>query len=240
MTRKSQLLLTALALASGMTQAATRAPTATACDRECLRTLADNYVAALVAHDPRKVPLATDIKFVENAQRMKPGEGLWKSTTAGTTEFKILVPDPYSQEVGGMVMIQSDGKPTQLGFRLKLVNGKITEAEHIVAVPREASLANLEKPRPAIVMDVPYEYRDSRGRLFISPRRTTMRSMTTTAHSRPSRPTVSGVRTAFEPHPPAASRPGRPFRVRRSVLRDSWACRTAPARSTPERSNTSR
>jgi hypothetical protein len=166
MTRKSQLLLTALALTSGMAQAATRAPATTACDRECLKMLADNYIAALVAHDPRKVPLATDAKFVENAQRMKPGEGLWKSTTAGPTEFKILVPDPYSQEVGGMVMIQSDGKPTQLGFRLKLVNGKITEAEHIVAVPREASLANLEKPRPAILMDVPYEYRDSRGRLI--------------------------------------------------------------------------
>src|SRR5581483_11661843 len=110
-------------------------PTASSCDRDCLKRLADTYIAALVAHDPRKVPLASDLKFVENAQRMQPGEGLWKSATAGPTSFKIVVPDPYSQEVGGMVMIQSDGKPTQLGFRLKLLNGKLTEAEHIIAVP---------------------------------------------------------------------------------------------------------
>src|SRR5262249_59445158 len=39
------------------------------------------------------------------------------------------------------------------------------EAEHMIAVPREQMLANLQKVRPAILMDVPYEYADSRGRL---------------------------------------------------------------------------
>src|SRR5512144_878819 len=71
----------------------------TACDRDCLKALADSYIASLVAHDPGKVPLAADVKIVENAQRIKPGEGLWKTATAGPTEFKIVVPDPYSQEV---------------------------------------------------------------------------------------------------------------------------------------------
>jgi hypothetical protein len=65
-----------------------------------------------------------------------------------------------------MVMMQSEGKAAQVGFRLKLMNGQIIEAEHMIASPRESSLANLQKPRPAILMDVPYEYRDSRGRLI--------------------------------------------------------------------------
>ena len=163
-------LAAAVALASAVVQgpapAATRTTAPTTCDRDCLKALADNYIAALVAHDPHKVPLAADIRIVENAQRIKPGEGLWKTATAGPDDFKIVVPDAYSQEVGGMVMMQSDGKPSQVGFRLKLVNGKITEAEHMIAVPRESSLANLKKPRPAILMDIPYEYRDSRGRLI--------------------------------------------------------------------------
>jgi hypothetical protein len=159
-------LLLAIALAGSAAHAATKAPAPTTCDRDCLKALADSYIAALVAHDPHKVPLDADIKIVENAQRIKPGEGLWKTTTGGPTDFRILVPDPYSQEVGGMVMIQSDGKPAQLGFRLKLVNGKIAEAEHMIAIPREMSLPNLQKPRPGILMDVPYEYRDSRGRLI--------------------------------------------------------------------------
>jgi hypothetical protein len=166
MIRNRTVLLAALALASCIAHAATKQPAATTCDRDCLKALADSYLGALVAHDPSKVPLAADVKIVENAQRIKPGEGLWKTTTAGADEFKIVVPDPYSQEVGGMVMMQSGGKPAQVGFRLKLVNGKITEAEHMIAVPREQSLANLQKPRAAILMDVPYEYRDARGRLI--------------------------------------------------------------------------
>jgi hypothetical protein len=163
---RTLLLAAVVVLASGGAQAASKTAPATTCDRDCLKTLADNYIAALVAHDPGKVPLAADVKIVENAKRIKAGEGLWQTTTAGPTDFKIVVPDPYSQEVGGMVMIQSEGKPAQVGFRLKLVNGKIVEAEHMVAVPRESSMANLQKVRPGILMDVPYEYRDSRGRLI--------------------------------------------------------------------------
>lgn len=135
-------------------------------DRAGLIKLADDYFAALVAHDPRKVSLASELKTVENAKRIKPGEGLWKTATAGPTEFRIVVPDTVSQQVGGMVVIQSDGKPAQVGFRLKVVNGRIVEAEHMIAIPREQMLANLQTVRPGIPMEVPYDYRDSRGRLL--------------------------------------------------------------------------
>jgi hypothetical protein len=166
MIRKTALLLATVALATCIADAAPKSHVAKSCDRDCLKSLADDYIASLVAHDPHKLPLASDVKVVENAKRIQPGEGLWRTTTAGPTDFKIVVPDPYSQEVGGMVMMQSEGKPAQVGFRLKLVNGKVTEVEQMIAVPREAVLANLQKPRPGILMDVPYEYRDSRGRLI--------------------------------------------------------------------------
>ena len=161
--RIAGLAAAALAALAVMAQAAAADKTL---DRPGLIKLADDYFGALVAHDPGKVPLASDVKTVENAKRIKPGEGLWKTTTAGPTTFKIVVPDTVSQQVGGMFMIQADNKPAQVGFRLKVVNGKIVEAEHVIAVPREQSLANLQKPRPAIPMDIPYEYRDSRGRLL--------------------------------------------------------------------------
>jgi hypothetical protein len=164
--RNCTLPLATLLLSGGIAAAAASPPAASSCDRDCLKALADSYIASLVAHDPRKVPLAADVKIVENAQRIKPGEGLWRTTTMGPTDFKILVPDPYSQQVGGMVMIQSEGKPAQVGFRLKLEGGKITEVEQMIALPREASLANLQRPRAAILMDIPYEYQDSRGRLI--------------------------------------------------------------------------
>src|SRR5262245_56451008 len=71
-----------------------------ACDRKCLDKLVDSYLAALVAHDPSKVPIAANARFVENVTPMKPGEGLWKSASAAPTTFKIYVPDPVSQQVG--------------------------------------------------------------------------------------------------------------------------------------------
>lgn len=45
------------------------------CDRQCLIDLADAYVAAMVAHDPGRVLLAANVVMVENATRIRPGEG---------------------------------------------------------------------------------------------------------------------------------------------------------------------
>ena len=151
----------ALAVIAGMAQAADAG-----LDRAALLKLADTYLAALVAHDPGKAPLASDVKVVENVMRIKPGEGLWKTATSGPTEFKIVVPDPVLQEVGGLVVMQTDGKPAQVGFRLKVVNGKIVEAEHLVVAMRDGNNPNLQKPRPAIPLEIPYEYADSHGRLI--------------------------------------------------------------------------
>ena len=74
------------------------------CDRACLLKTADDYVAALVAHDPSKAPLAPNAKFTEQTKVMKIGEeGLWKSaiSTSTTMEQKsitILKPDGTTSE----------------------------------------------------------------------------------------------------------------------------------------------
>jgi len=159
----ARLAAAALIVLAGVAQAA---DSGKPLDRAALIKLANDYLAALVAHDPGKVALASDVKTVENAKRIKPGEGLWKTTTAGPTEFKVVVPDTVSQQVGGILMMQAENKPAEVGFRLKVVNGKIAEAEHMIAFPREQFMTNLQKLRPGILMDVPYEYRDSRGRLL--------------------------------------------------------------------------
>jgi len=137
------------------------------CDRQCLIAMADGYVAALVAHDPAKAPLASTIVTVENAKKVATGEGLWRSATAGPTTFQIHVPDPVSQQVGLMAMMEVDGKPALVGIRLKREGGRIVEAEHMVAGNLSApALANLQAPRPALLREVPEGYADSRGRLL--------------------------------------------------------------------------
>lgn len=138
------------------------------CDRQCLIDLSDKYVAALVAHDPAKVPLAANAVSVENMKAIKPGEGLWQSLAAGPDKFVIHVPDPVSEEVGVMAVAKgTDAKPVMFAVRLKWAGGKIVEAEHLVGnTPAASAMANLQEPRPALLRPVPYEYADSRGRLI--------------------------------------------------------------------------
>ena len=159
-TLAAALCASALAATAGVASAQQRL------ERAQLLQLADNYLGALVAHDTSRVPLASNIKIVENVKRIQSGEGLWKTASSGPTSFKIVVPDPESQQVGGIVVMQSENAPVQFGFRLKLENGRVTEAEHMVVPMRDPNNANLQTVRPAIPMEVPYEYADSRGRLI--------------------------------------------------------------------------
>jgi hypothetical protein len=137
------------------------------CDRQCLRMMADTYLAAMVAHDPRKAPLAPDIVIVENIKRIAPGEGLWATASAVPGAFRIYVPDVKAQQIGLIAVMEEGGKPIELGLRLKVVNGRIVEAEQVVVhqLP-EPNLKNLQRPRTAFGQPVPEPYRDSRGRLL--------------------------------------------------------------------------
>lgn len=136
------------------------------CDNACLTGAVNSYIAALVAHDPSQVPLSAHIEFVENTKDMKPGEGLWKTASAPPATFKIYVPDPVSEEVGFLGVMQSDNKPIILALRLKIRAGQIVAAEHLIApisATRPAAMKNLEDPRKAFLTPVPPSERDSRA-----------------------------------------------------------------------------
>lgn len=128
---------------------------AVACDRDCLVKDTDSYLAALVAHDPKAAPFADNVTFVENLKRIKPGEGLWKSITGGPTKFAIVVPDTQLQQAGWMGIVQRDGKPAMLAVRLKFQDGKIVEAEHLIADPAKGMMDNLQQPRPGLLATIP-------------------------------------------------------------------------------------
>ncbi len=137
------------------------------CNRSCLKNTVDKYLAALVAHDPSKVSFAPNVKFVENTVPMHPGDGLWKTASAVPTTFKIYVPDPVSEEVGFLGVMQEKGKPIELALRLKIRNGKITEAEHLIARNLMArNLANLKTPRPGLLATVPPDQRIPRDQML--------------------------------------------------------------------------
>jgi len=144
-----QIVLVLLSIAAPACLSA--APT---CDRQCLVTIMQNYLAALVKHDPAAVPFDKYVKFTENAANIPVGYGLWVTASGGPSEFQIYAADPVAQQVAALVMMQETGDTNELvAVRLRLQRGKIIEAEHDVM--REGLLmANLQKPRPGLVEDV--------------------------------------------------------------------------------------
>jgi hypothetical protein len=169
--RKTLFALAAACLLPAAAPAATAKPKAlpppTACDRACLVGVADAYLAALVAHDPAKAPIAAGLVTVENTKRIQPGEGLWQGLTAGPTAFRIVIPDAAAGQVAWLGVLQENNKPIELGIRLKVEGGKVVEAEHLVARDlRETSLKNLQTPRAAFSRDVVPGYRDTRPQLL--------------------------------------------------------------------------
>lgn len=170
--------------------AAEAAAPAVACNRQCLIDATDAYVAALVAHDPGKAPLAGNVVFVENITKMQPGEGLWKTIVKGPSTFAIHVPDEVNQTAGYLAMVTYMGppqapqgaspaqraelakgppveQPAIVAFRLKFDGqGKITEAEHLVSGVREPFLANLQTPRPGIFTEIPEAQRKPHAELI--------------------------------------------------------------------------
>ena len=134
------------------------------CNDACLTRAVNNYLAALVAHDPSMVPLSSHLEFVENLKDLKPGEGLWQTATALPTSFKIYVPDSVSEQVGFLGVMKVSDKPTIVALRLKIRHGQIVAAEHLIAPIRgEASMKNLEKTPEVFETDVPAGERDSRA-----------------------------------------------------------------------------
>jgi hypothetical protein len=125
-------------------------------DRQGLIHLTSRYLAALVANDPSAVPLADDVRTVENLRQVKPGEGLWVTASGGPAAFAIHVPDPQRQTAGFLGMIEQGGGPVLLGLRLTTRDGQIVEAEHLCASGlAEANLPNLQVPRPGLLAEIP-------------------------------------------------------------------------------------
>lgn len=133
--------------------------------------LMDRYLDALVKHDSAGIPLADDVKLVQNTKVIPVGEGLWKTATALPTDFKIYVADPEGDRIGFMGVMESEGKPVILGARLKLENGKITEIDHMVSPAVSAMAGNsvpdgLKTPRPALVEKLPESERTPREEML--------------------------------------------------------------------------
>jgi len=140
------------------------------CTRKCLADIMDNYLAALAKHDASSLPLAANVKIVENGEAIGTNSGLWQTATGGPTALKIITADPDRGEVGFMGVIQENNKPTIAAIRLKIadgrIDGKITEVDHLVVHGDQPLDANMSKLRPAFLERLPKLQRVNRDKML--------------------------------------------------------------------------
>ena len=136
-------------------------------DRQSLISLMDQYLEALAQPDTAGLPLASNVKLVENTKVTPIGKGLWKTATGGPTDFKIYVADPVAGQIAFLGVIEENNKPTILGARLKIVNGKITEIDHLVIHSDGRPLnPNMSEVRPGLLEPIKPSQRVAREKML--------------------------------------------------------------------------
>jgi hypothetical protein len=122
------------------------------CNRACLEGLVNQYLDALVAHDPKRLPLSSDVKYTENDQLMDIGDGFWK-TVEGRGNYTHIFADPEFGQVAYMGTMREAGGPILVSLRLRVELGRITEVESIYFKPGAGGpndIAGMDKPyKPA-------------------------------------------------------------------------------------------
>ena len=168
MRRCSTMILTVasmLCLAAGLVTDAAAQGTGS-CDRACLESMAEQYLDALAAKDPKRVPIAPGTKYTENGQRLLVGDGVWNSIS-GRGTYKLFVTDTTAGQVVAFATMREAGTPIILALRLKVADRRITEIEAQVAHSENGAkgLEATGSPRAAFSRPTPPADRVSRAEL---------------------------------------------------------------------------
>ncbi|TAJ93658.1 MAG: hypothetical protein EPO31_05600 [Gammaproteobacteria bacterium] len=135
-----------------------------ACDRACLEGYINQYLEALAARDPSRLPLADDVVFVENQQVLKLGDGLWRTVT-GLGKYRHYFADPEMGQAGLIGVVEESGTKIIFDMRLAIADGKIKEIETL-AIRSPATLYEEHgAPAPKFLETIPPEQRLPREEL---------------------------------------------------------------------------
>ena len=104
------------------------------CDRACLNNFVDEYLEAMAANDPSRLPLTRDVRMTENTVQLTIGDGLW-STTTGIGKNRHYMADVWAQQAGFIGVIYEADGPKMLALRLRIKNRQIKEIEMVTARP---------------------------------------------------------------------------------------------------------
>jgi hypothetical protein len=98
------------------------------CDRACLRGMLDQYLNAVIKHNPAQAPLFTGFRQTDNAVVVRRGEGVWKTVT-GLGKMQRQYIDPVSSQAAYFGIVEEGAELAIATVRVKVENRMITEAE---------------------------------------------------------------------------------------------------------------
>jgi hypothetical protein len=145
--------------ASGTAPAPAKGKEPPPCARACLNDLLVTVLQAIADHRPADAKLAPDIRYTENGQPLKPGDGIWQTATAvampgdglsslgpSMRAYKLALADPATGQAACLCAVNENGTPGMMALRIRAAAGKVTEIEAIIvreegAGPRGGTLA---------------------------------------------------------------------------------------------------
>ena len=131
----------AIVMASAWTDASAQA----SCDRVCLRTMLDQYLAAVVKHDPTAAPLVVGFRQTENAINVRPGNGVWKTVTGlGAVQRRYL--DAVTGQAAYYGTVEEGSATAIVTVRVRVENRQLTEAEWFLARADDPGLNGPRQP----------------------------------------------------------------------------------------------
>jgi len=159
------IVLTALTFAAH----AQNRGTGNACDRECLRGFVTQYLEAMIAHNPKALPLAPTARFTEDTKTMALGEGLWKGASK-VTAYRQDMLDVREGVAASFVVVEENATPVMLALRLKVANKQLTEIETMVTRNKTEgaifAIENLKTPSAGMAVVPTAEQRMPRAELI--------------------------------------------------------------------------
>src|SRR6185503_19440261 len=112
------------------------------CDRACLKTTLDQYLTAVVQHNPAAAPLSVGFRQTENAMVRSRGTGLWQSTK-GLGKLQLKFFDAVTEQASHFGTIEETTGPAIVTLRLRVEDRKITEAEWVLSRKGDPGLGPL-------------------------------------------------------------------------------------------------
>jgi hypothetical protein len=105
----------------------------------------DQYLTAVIKHDPSAAPIVVGFRQTENAINVRPGTGVWKTVNAlGKVQRRYL--DATSGQAAYYGTVEEGSATAIVTVRVRVENRQLTEAEWFLARENDPGLNGVRQP----------------------------------------------------------------------------------------------